>query len=200
MSVEHLTELILTYRYWILIPLSFIEGPVVAFIAGTLASVGVFSMFVLAPFFFLRDIGLDLMYYALGHYGGKTAFAQKMLKKLEITPDHLEHVRLLWERRPGITMLVGKLSYGIAAAFIVVAGMVRMPLTKFVGYGSVAAVLQYGVLLTLGYFLGVGVGGTATHVINNIQYVIAIAAIAITGYYIFSWRMRARFLKDDKEA
>lgn len=199
MSVDSLTEIILQYRYWILIPLSFIEGPVVAFVAGTLASVGYFNLYFLAALFFVRDVGLDGVYYAIGHFGGRTAFAKRMLQKIGITPDHLEQVRVLWEKRPGWTMFIGKLSYGIASAFIVVAGMVKMPLTKFFAYGSVVAVLQYGTLLFLGYYLGESLGGSVAEIVSNVQYVIAFAAIAISGYYIFTWRMRAKFLKKDKE-
>jgi membrane protein DedA with SNARE-associated domain len=199
MSPESLTELLLQYRYWILVPLSIIEGPVVAFVAGTLASLGYFNIYLLGLFFFVRDVGLDGAYYALGHYGGKTAFATRMLTKFGITDEHLEHVRLLWARRPGWTMLIGKISYGIASAFIVVAGKVRMPLTTFFGYGSLVAVLQYGALLFVGYFFGESLGGSAAAVISNIQYAVAVLAIVISAYYIFSWRMRKKLLEAEKQ-
>lgn len=193
------TQLILEYRYWILIPLSLIEGPVVAFVAGTLASAGFFNIYFLAALFFVRDIGLDAGYYAIGHFGGHTRFAERMLHKIGITDDHLEQVRILWEKRPGMTMLIGKLSYGIASAFIVVAGMVRMPLRVFFTYGALIAVLEYGTLLLAGYFLGATFGGTAAKVISNVQYIIAIATILISAYYIFSWYMRRKLLKEDKK-
>lgn len=199
MSPDLITGLILEYRYWILIPLSLIEGPVVAFIAGMLASVGYFNMYFLAAFFFVRDVGLDAVYYAVGHFGNKTAFAARMLKKLRITPDHLSQVHDLWKRRPGPTMLIGKLSYGIASAFIVVAGVVRMPLPAFFIWASVVAVLQYGTLLFLGYYLGASAGGELVHLISNIQYVIAVATLAISGYYLFTWYMRGKLLKKDEE-
>jgi membrane protein DedA with SNARE-associated domain len=197
MSPEFITELILQYRYWILIPLSLIEGPVVAFVAGTLAALGFFDIFFLAGLFFVRDVGLDGIYYAIGHFGGRTAFAERMLTKIGITDDHLEQVRLLWVRRPGWTMFIGKLSYGIASAFIVVAGMVKMPLSKFFVYGSIVAILQYGTLLLLGYFLGASFGGNIARIISNVQYVIAFAAITISGYYLFTWYMRKKLLKVD---
>ncbi|MDP2665210.1 MAG: hypothetical protein Q8P23_00980 [bacterium] len=199
MSVDFITQLILQYRYWILIPLSFIEGPVVAFVAGTLASVGYFNMYFLAALFFVRDVGLDGVYYAIGHFGGRTNFAKRMLHKIGITTDHLEHVRVLWEKRPFWTMFIGKLSYGIASAFIVVAGTVKMPLGIFFKYGIIVAVLQYGVLLFAGYFLGASMGGNIVNIINNVQYVIAFAAVAISGYYLFSWYMRKKLLKADTE-
>lgn len=197
MPAESLTELILQYRYWILIPLSLVEGPVVALVAGTLAAVGYFNIYLLCVLFFIRDVGLDLGYYAMGHFGGRTAFAQKMLKKIGVTPDHLEHVRGLWTKRPGVTMLIGKLSYGIASAFIVVAGMIKMRLRDFVFYGSLVAILQYGTLLLLGYFFGATFGGSIIKIVENIQYVLLFATIVITGYYLISWRMRGKFLRED---
>src|SRR3989344_6752112 len=101
MSPDIITELILEYRYWILIPLTFIEGPVVAFVAGTFAAVGFFNMYFLAALFFVRDVGLDGVYYAIGHFGGRTAFAKRMLTKIGVTMDPLAQGRGLWTKRPG---------------------------------------------------------------------------------------------------
>ncbi len=199
MSVNFITQLILQYRYWILIPLSFIEGPVVAFVAGTLAAVGIFDMYFLAVLFFVRDVGLDGVYYAIGYFGGRTAFTERMLAKIGVTENHLQQVRALWEKRPFMTMFIGKLSYGIASAFIVVAGMVQMPLRIFFRYGILVAILEYGTLLYAGYFLGASLGGNVVRMIDNAQYTIAFAAIVISGYYFFTWYMRGKFLRSDEE-
>lgn len=198
MSPEQITTLILEYRYWILVPLSIIEGPIVAFVAGTLAAVGIFDLYVLGLFFFARDMLMDGIYYAIGHFGGNTAFARRLLARFGITAEHLENVRALWDRRPGWTMLIGKVSYGIASAFIVVAGMVRMPLTKFFGYGSLVAILQYWGLILAGYFLGASMGGTVERVLNNVQYVVALAGLAATAYYLFSFRMRKKLMEAEE--
>jgi membrane protein DedA with SNARE-associated domain len=199
MSVALITQLIIEYRYWILIPLSFIEGPVVAFVAGTLASVGVFTMPFLLVLFFVRDVGLDGAYYATGYFGGHTDFAKRMLTKIGITDEHLEQVRLLWVKRPFVTMFIGKLSYGVASAFIVVAGMVKMPLRIFFKYGILVAILEYGTLLYAGYFIGTSFGGSAARLIDNAQYAIAFIALIISGYYVLSWYMRGKLLKEDEK-
>lgn len=195
MSVESLTPLLLEYRYWILIPLAFLEGPVVAIIGGTLAATGYFNFYVLCLIFYIRDLSLDLGYYAIGHYGGHTAIAERLLKKIGVTADHLEHIRSLWARRPATTMLIGKLSYGISAAFIVVAGIIGMRLRTFIWYGSLVAVLQYGTLLVLGYFFGATFGGSILKIVENIQYVILAISIAAIGYYLIAWRMRKKVLE-----
>jgi len=197
MSLDFVTELILQYRYWILIPLTFIEGPIVAFVAGTLASVGFFSLTALAVLFFVRDVGLDAIYYAIGHFGGDTPFAHRMLKKIGVTENHMGQVRNLWIHRPATTMFLGKLSYGISAAFIIAAGMMKMPLKIFFLYGSLIAILQYGTLLFLGYFLGTSFGGSVEKVLRDVQYVVALSVVAMIVYFYFAWRIRKRFLEEE---
>lgn len=198
MDITTTTHLIIQYRYWILVPLSIIEGPVVAFIAGTLASLHYFNIYALGLIFFLRDMGMDGFYYCLGYFGWKTSFAKRMLGKLHVTEEHLKEVDRKWEEHPARTMFIGKLSYGIAAAFIVAAGMVKMRLRTFFKYGAIVAIAQYGTLLLLGYLWGNALGGSAASVIEHIEYAIAGATILIGGYYILSWSMRRRFLKNEK--
>jgi membrane protein DedA with SNARE-associated domain len=197
---DAITQLILEYRYWILIPLTFIEGPIIAFIAGTMAAIGFFNIYLLALLFFVRDVGLDLVYYAIGYYGGRTRFAARMLKRLHITPEHLDEVSKLWQHHAGKTMFIGKLSYGIASAFIVVAGMVRMPLTMFLRWAVIVAVVQYGGLLLLGFFFGNAFGTTITQFLRHIEYLLLGIAVVIVGYYGFSWYLRGKFLKSDEQA
>ncbi len=195
MSPEHLTQLILEYRYWILIPLSVIEGPVVAFVAGTLAALGYFNVWILVIFFFARDMIMDAFYYSLGYYGGKTAIAQKLMRKIGVEQSHLEDIRKLWEKHAGKTMFLGKLSYGIASSFIVFAGTVHMPLRKFFGWGAVVAVVQFGTLLFLGYYFGEAFGDTK-NIIDILHYIVGGVTIAGIAYYIFSRYMRKELVRE----
>ena len=169
MNPRDIAHLLVEYRYWILVPLAVIEGPIVAFVSGTLASLGYFNVIVLAAFFFVRDMAMDGIYYSSGYFGAQTAFVQRMLRKMDVRRERIAELRLLWERHPARTMFVGKLSYGIAQAFIVVAGVVKMNLRKFFGYGALAAVAQYGALLLAGYFFGNAFGGDAAVVVQNIH-------------------------------
>lgn len=196
MTLSSTAQLIIEYRYLIMIPLAIVEGPIVAFVAGTLASLGYFNIYGLALFFFARDMGMDACYYALGYFGGRTGFARRLLRKIRVTEDHLEGVRLLWEHNPMSTMFIGKLSYGIGSTFVAVAGMVKFRVTTFFKYGALVAILQYWTLLAIGYFFGSSFGGSISNILANIQYVIAGIGIVITVYYFFSWRMRQKFTEE----
>ncbi len=199
MDMNPALSLIVEYRYWILLPLSFIEGPIVAFFAGTLAAAGYFNVGALALFFFFRDIAVDLACYALGYFGGEAAWVRRLLHRLGVTDEHLEEVRALWHAHPGKTMFLSKLSYGVAAGFIVVAGLVRMPLSQFLKYGAVIAVAHYGVLLMVGYFFGATMGGTFVTVLERIPYVILGLSTLAIAYFLFKRYMRNRLAKAEKE-
>lgn len=197
MSPDTISHLILEYRYWILIPLCFIEGPIVAFVAGSLASLGYFNIYLLALLFFARDFAVDAFMYFLGRYGGKTRFAKWFLAKVGVTDDHLHSVHRLWEKNTGKTMFFSKLSYGLAATFLVVAGLVEVSMRKFFAYAILITLVQYGTLLVLGYYFG-NAFGTVSKVINNIGYVIGGITLVITAYYLFTHFMRRRLLKQEK--
>jgi membrane protein DedA with SNARE-associated domain len=190
-----LLQLIVEYRYWILLPLSFLEGPLVAFVAGTLASAGYFNIFALAVFFLGRDVTVDLVCYFVGYLGGQALWVQRLLARLGVGEQELDDVRALWHTHPGKTMFLSKLSYGVAGGFMIIAGLVRMPRRTFLGYGSLIAVLHYGLLLVAGYFFGTAFGGTIIGIFQRIsQAVLGFSAVALT-YYLVKRRIR-RTLRD----
>ena len=197
-NIEHLTALILAYRYWILLPLSFLEGPIVAFVAGTLAAAGYFNPWALAVFFFARDIIVDGLMYALGRFGRQTRPARWFFAKVGVTEEHLEDVRKLWNEHPGKTMFFSKLSYGLAAGFIIVAGMVEMPLKKFFYYGALIAVAHYCTLLVVGYYFGATFGGTIAGFIEQAPYVLTALGVLWILYYLFKRFMTKRLKRMER--
>lgn len=195
----HAMQLIIEYRYLILVPLSFVEGPIVAFFAGTLAAAGYFNIYALGAFFLARDILVDLGCYYVGYTGTNARWLNKLLARMGVTQEHLGEVRALWQNNPGKTMFLSKLSYGVAAGFIVVAGLVRMDLRKFIGYGSIIALMHYGTLLVLGYFFGASFGATIVGLLENIPYVIGAVATLAIAYYLFKRYMSNRLAQAEKE-
>ena len=199
MSIESITPLIIEYRYWILVPLTFIEGPIVGFIAGALSRLGYFDPFIAFSIFIFRDVLVDGLWYWAGRYGGRTRPAAWMLRKVRITQEDLHAVRKLWDTRGFRTMFIAKLSYGIAQLFLVVAGIVEMPFKRYFKYALGVALVEYGGLFICGYVVG-GAFGNIAGALSNIQWVIAILALFIAGYYIFTHFMRRKALKEEREA
>ncbi len=196
MNLSNTVQLLIEYRYLILIPLAIIEGPIVAFIAGTLASLGYFNIYVLSVFFFIRDVGMDSLFYSVGYFGTRTALAQRLLRKLHVTEQNLDGIRLLWEHHPMSTMFIGKISFGLGSTFVFIAGTVKMRFATFFKYGSIVAATQYWTLLALGYFFGNSFGGNISNILSNIEYLIAGISIVVMIYYFVSWRLRRRLLNE----
>ena len=191
MSTAAIVALILHYKYWILLPLTFIEGPIIGFITGALSRLGYFNPFLGFAIFIIRDVLVDGFWYFVGRIGGKTRLARKVLEKIKVTPEHLEGVRTLWDEHGFRTMFVAKLSYGIAQAFLVVAGIVDMPYRQYFKWALLVALVEYGGLFIAGYLIG-GAFGSIAGVISNIMWVIAILALVVAGYYILTHWMRSR--------
>lgn len=194
-----LVRQLIEYRWWILIPLSVWESTVVAFVAGLLAAAGYFTVYGLWLYFFARDIIIDLGLYGLGQWVGHAGWTRSMLVRLRITPERLDSVRAHWNEHPARTMFIGKFSYGVAFTFIIAAGMVRMSLRKFLGYGALAAVAEYSLYLGSGYLVGASLGGDIVTIINNVQYVVLGGSVLLIAYYGFARHMRSRMLKSHEQ-
>lgn len=199
MDAASLTALIIEYRYWILIPLSFIEGPIVAFVAGTLAWLGYFNPYIAFAIFFLRDVILDSFFYVVGMWGQRASLAQRFMTRMGVQQEHLDEIRTLWETHGFRTMFFSKLSYGLSAVFLIVAGLVRMPFRLYVKHASLVALAQYGVLFILGYYFGSSFG-TVSNLLNNIQYLVGGVVLFATIYYIVSRIMRRRLIAQEEAA
>jgi membrane protein DedA with SNARE-associated domain len=188
MHLESLTPALIHYRYWILIPLAVLEGPIVAFVTGTLSSLGYFNPYVAFWIFVVKDMVVDGMYYYLGRFAGEKPFVTRLLRRAHVTGEELQHVRRLWDRRGWQTMFVGKLSFGLAPVFLVVAGIVALPAALFFRYAVGVALVQYAVLLVVGHYVGHATGA-ASQAIRLLQYV-GVGATLIAIIYV-RHRLRA---------
>lgn len=200
MSLTGVSHLIVTYRYGILIPLSLAEGPIVSFIAGTLAALGYFNIWVLAAIFFVRDIGMDAVYYSVGYFGWQNLSVERLLAKIHIREEQLDEVKDLWSAHPFRTVLAGKLSYGLAVTFIMVVGMVKIPLMKFYKYSVWVTMIEFGTLLTLGYFFGNEFGGDLAGTVRQVLLAIGAAAAIVLLHHLLGRHMRRRLLRTHEAA
>ncbi len=152
--MEFLLQLILDYRYWVLFPLACIEGPIIGFVAGVLVAADFFNPIVVFGVLIAGDVVPDITYYCIGRFGNKKGFLERLQKKLRIPDEQLTKVQELWHTRTTRTMFITKFAYGLSTPLLVTAGLVRLPFKKFILHTSSLSVLQYSVLMTLGYFLG----------------------------------------------
>jgi membrane-associated protein len=198
MSLDAITPLIIEYRYWILLPLAFLEGPLVSLSAGLLASLGYFNPWVVLAVLICKDVSVDAVCYALGRWGNHDNLVHRYAKKIGITEEHWGAVERLWEHHPWRTMFLSKIAYGLSLPFLVSAGLSRISYKKFWFYALQISLIQYGGLLALGYFFGNSIS-VIKDTVDIVSIAVGVLSVGAVVYYAFSLRMRKKLMVDEKK-
>ncbi|PIZ76312.1 hypothetical protein COY05_01565 [Candidatus Peregrinibacteria bacterium CG_4_10_14_0_2_um_filter_38_24] len=181
-SGEEIIQLLTTYKYLILLPISIIEGPIISMIAGFLCSAGILSIPTTAGILLLGDWGGDTLYYTIGRWGGRPLI-RKWGHFLGFTENKVLKIEEHFEKNSIKTLMLGK-TQAIGGVFLAAAGLSKMPYSKFMFINMIGSIPKIIIFLSIGYFSG------ATYDIMN-QYLGIYGAIAtatlviISGIYFF---------------
>jgi len=195
MEFAALVALLEQYRYAVLFPLAALEGPILGFITGSLVPLGYFSLLPLLFTLVLADLLPDIAYYFVGRWGKKKALVERFGSKLRLTPERMELLDKLWHTHTVKAMMITKFSYGLSTPLLITAGLVHVPFRKFWTLSALLALMQYSVLVGLGYFFG-GYFATAQSTIVRVQLIVAAAVVVFAVYYIITKTVRKEFAKD----
>jgi membrane-associated protein len=141
-------QLLLTYRYVILIPLAILEGPIVTVICGFLVTLKFFNPFVVYVVMVLGDIVGDGLIYYMG-YSGKRFF-----KYFKVTEEKLEKTKTYFRDNHKKAIVMSKLVHGIGFTGLVAAGAIHVPYKKYFKTCATISVIQSFVMLMLGILFG----------------------------------------------
>ena len=186
-------QLILAYRYLILLPLAFVEGPVVSFLVGFFVSTGHVDLVPAFLILLVADLVRDTVSYGLGRFGETRPFVRRYVGRSGIGQDQFAILRNLWHVHGVKTMFVSKLAYGLSTPFLISAGLVALPWQRFVILALTVSATQYAGLMTLGYFFGSYVG-VAADLVWWIEMAAAVLIVAGMVYYFVGRRVRQRLL------
>jgi membrane protein DedA with SNARE-associated domain len=141
-------QLLLTYKYLILIPLSIIEGPIVAVICGFLVTINILSLFLVYAILVIGDIIGDGLIYYMG-YSGK-----RFLKYFRVTDEKLEKAKKYFEENHKKAIIMSKLVHGIGFTGLVAAGASHVPYKRYFKTCTLISIIQSAVMLTIGILFG----------------------------------------------
>ncbi len=173
---------LLQYKYLGLLPLAMAEGPAIALIAGFLVSTHVFSFWFAYGTLLVADLVPDTFFYCLGYYGAHTKLVWRLLNRSRLFTDHFDVVTRLWERHPRKTMFLGKLAYGLGMPFLTSSGVVQMPFARFMSCTIPVTLLQYGVIMGIGYGLGSSFGLAKNYVLSASVLLALVVVVVVIGY------------------
>ncbi len=197
MSTATVIGWLLAYRYALLFPLTVIEGPIVTIIAGFLISLGQFNPFITYPLVVLGDVVGDLFMYAQGRWGGKPA-VKKWGRVFGIRQNTIERIENHFKKRPGKTLIIGKISHFFGGPILIAAGMAQMPLSEFLWFNFLGTLPKSLLLLLLGFYFGRAYA-TFDKLFQYAGWAMGgIIVIAIITYIIIAKTSKEYFEKEEK--
>ena len=168
-------NLLLTYKYFIVIPLAIIEGPILTVICGFLITLGYFNFWVIYIIMAIGDIIGDAFIYYVG-YAGK-----RYLKYFKVSEERLETAKQYFKDNHNKAMITSKLVHGIGFVGIIAAGALHVPYKKFFRTCAAVSFIQSMILLIIGVFFGhayVAIG-------KYLSDYAAIVSVALLVFFLF---------------
>jgi len=141
-------ELLLTYKYIILMPLAIIEGPIIAVVCGFLITLKVFNPLLVYIILVIGDIVGDGIVYYVG-YSGK-----KLLKYFKITDEKLEKAKEYFKDNHKKAIIISKLVHGIGFTGLIAAGASHVPYKRYFKTCTLISVVQSAIMILIGVFFG----------------------------------------------
>ena len=153
--MDYVFNLLMQYRYLVLLPLCIVEGPIIAVVAGLLCSRGIMNPLYAYLVIVLGDVTGDSIVYLLGRHGkSKSTFLVKIKSWIGLTEAKMERARVYFETNPRKTISLSKIILGIGVAGIYMAGNAKVAYGKFISICIATSALQYIFYLGLGFLFG----------------------------------------------
>lgn len=151
--MNQIIDLILIYKYLILIPISIVEGPIITVIAGFMVTLGLLNIWLVFLIIVLGDVIGDTMAYCFGRFGGG-ALLHRYGHRVGITATRVEQAKGYFSTNHKKALMMSKLIHGIGTAGLFAAGSLKIPYLRYVKTCFLISLIQAGVLLVLGIFFG----------------------------------------------
>ncbi len=141
-------ELLLTYKYLILMPLAIIEGPIIAVVCGFLVTLKIMNPLLVYVILIIGDIVGDGLIYYIG-YSGK-----RFLKYFKVTEEKLEKAKTYFHENHKKAIFASKLAHGIGFTGLIAAGASHVPYKRYFKTCTLISLVQSAVMITIGIFFG----------------------------------------------
>lgn len=151
-SLDSLIVLLSTYKYFLLFPISVVEGPIISVIAGFLCFNGIFNLPITYFVLIMGDMVGDTLYYSIGRWGGRP-FIKKWGHFFGLNENRILKLENHFKNHPGKTILIGK-TQAIGGLFLAAAGMSKMSYPLFIWFNFIGTAAKSMILLLIGYFAG----------------------------------------------
>ena len=161
-------------------------------IGGVVAGQGQISIYVLIGLVWFCAVAGDVTSYALGRRLGR-GFLERHGPRLKITEERLRYVEDFFDRRGGVTILIGRFIGLVRAIAPFIAGASRMQLRKFLPYDVLGAGLWSTLFCLLGYFFWQSLDTVETYIGAGAAAFTGLVAVGLAIWFIRKLRRDERF-------
>jgi membrane-associated protein len=163
----------------------FLPGDSLIFVAGFLASQGVFSPVILAVILFVAAFTGNIAGYEFGRRVGPKLFSRE--DSLLFRKQHVEKTKRFYDKYGGKTVMIARFVPIVRTFAPILAGVAEMKYTVFLAYDLAGAILWALGLVFLGYFLGARVPNIDKYLLP-IVLVIVVASVLPAAWHLYQDR------------
>lgn len=139
--------------YGVIIILSFIEGPILAFLCGILFRVGAIAFLPAYIALMIGDLIGDTLWYWIGRRYG-LRFVQRYGHYFHIDEQHIGTVEQIFRRHSNWILILSKVTMGLGFALVtlITAGMSKIPFGRYIVLNVIGQFFWTALLMALGFF------------------------------------------------
>lgn len=193
LSFDQIISWLLHFKYLALFPLAVIEGPIITIITGFFASLGYINFFLAYAVVVAGDLTGDVIHYLAGRFGGRK-FIDRWGKYIGIGEDQVKSLEKQFIKRGNNLLFIGKMSHGIGGAFLVAAGIIKMPFDKFIFSNMLATLVKSMILLLIGFYFGQAFGLINSYLQKMALISIGTFVMAAIIYFLYLRKKRSNNL------
>jgi membrane protein DedA with SNARE-associated domain len=162
-------------------------GETAVLVGGLVAGQGKIDLFVLIAIVWTAAVAGDVTSYTLGRKLGR-AWLLRHGERLKITEDRLHQVERFFEKRGGVTILIGRFIGLVRALAPFIAGTSKMPLRQFLPYDIIGAGAWATTFCVLGYVFWQSFNQLTQYVSRGLLAFGTVVAIGLGLYFLVRLR------------
>lgn len=194
--INSIGNLLYNHRYIFAFLGAWFEGNYIMILSGVFYKFGFFKFWGLMAVLNLGYFLGGVMYYMMGRIGGQKVL-EKWVRRLHLTKKLLLRLENYFKKHSVKTILITRITYGLAIPALIIAGSFRMKWKKFLIVNLISTIIWVFGAFALGYVFGISYSALGK-ITKTIAVGLAIALFVIMvflTFFVFHWFMRSIKLK-----
>jgi membrane protein DedA with SNARE-associated domain len=188
-------HLLLQYAYPLMIPLSLIEGPIVAMAGGAGVATGQIDPLIAYAIVMGGGLFQDVAFYGLGGWARRSKRVRRWIEGVCALKRVVDPLDAAWRQHMFLTLLASKFAYGLYFPIMVSAGLLQAPFWRYLGQSILLSAVILAGWEALGYLLVRAYGqlGPAANWVT-----VGLGLLGILGLWLISrWARRRLAIEPD---